>query len=123
MQDLPGTEGASAVSAAGSVGCSQVDRLQNRNNQSRQPAEPDASLQSVGSSAADGSLVTFVVPEVPLGSLLRLRLDGTDLPVAVEVPSRVCKRNIITGRVRSSSLSITRIEMAGREGSGGGLGY
>jgi hypothetical protein len=78
--------------------------------------------QPVGSAAADGSLVTFVVPEVPSGSLLRLRLDGADLSVAVKVPPRVCKGDIITGRVRGGSLSITKIEMAGCEGSGGGVG-
>jgi hypothetical protein len=153
VQDLPGAGGASAASAAGSVGCLQVDRLQNRNNQSRQLAEPNASQRvggaelpaeqealtderastvpvsaelsaprSVESATADGSLVTFVVPEVPSGSLLRLRLDGADLPVAVKVPPRVCKGDIITGRVRGGSLSITRIEMAGCEGSGGGVG-
>ena len=72
--------------------------------------------------ATDGSLVTFVVPEVPSGSLLRLQLNGADLPVAVRVPPRVCKGDIITGRVRGSSLSITKIEMAGCEGSGGGVG-
>ena len=130
-----------------------MDRLQNRNYQSRQSAEPNASLQvggaecqaaqvalasgrastvsvsvalsaplSVGSAAADGSLVTFVVPEVPSGSLLRLRLDGTDIPVAVKVPPRVCKGDIITGRVWDGSLSITRVLMAGYESSGGGVG-
>ena len=78
--------------------------------------------QSVGSATTDGSLVTFVVPEVPSGSMLRLRLDGADLSVAVKVPPRVCKGDIITGRVRGGSLFITKIEMAGCEGSGGGVG-
>ena len=153
VQALSGAGGVSATSAVGSVQRSRVDRLQNRNYQSRQPAEPNASLQlggaelpaeqvaltaegastepasaalsapqSVGSATTDGSLVTFVVPEVPSGSLLRLRLDGADLPVAVKVPPRVCKGDIITGRVRGGSLSITKIEMAGCEGSGGGVG-
>jgi hypothetical protein len=107
VQALSGADGVSAASAVGSVECSRMDRLQNRNYQSRQSAEPNASLQvggaecqaaqvalaserastvsvsvalaapqSVGSATADGSLVTFVVPEVPSGSLLRLRLDG-----------------------------------------------
>ena len=36
---------ASAASAGVGIGCSQVDRLPKQNNQSRQPAEPDASPQ------------------------------------------------------------------------------
>ena len=153
VQALSGAGGVSATSAVGSVQRSRVDRLQNRNYQSRQPAEPNASQQlggavlsaervaltasststepaaatssgtrSIERAASDGSLVTFVVPEVPSGSLLRLRLNGADLPVAVKVPPRVCKGDIITGRVRGGSLSITKIEMAGCEGSGGGVG-
>ena len=37
--------GTSAASAGVGNGCSQVDRLQKQNNQSRQPAEPDVSPQ------------------------------------------------------------------------------
>ena len=90
---------------------------------STEPAAATSSgTRSIERAASDGSLVTFVVPEVPSGSLLRRRLNGADLPVAVKVPPRVCKGDIITGRVRGGSLSITKIEMAGCEGSGGGVG-
>ena len=47
--------------------------------------------QSAGGPTADGYLLTFVMPQVTSGSLLRLRLDGADLPVAVKVPARVRK--------------------------------
>ena len=53
---------------------------------------------------------------------LRLRLDGADLPVAVKVPGRVRKGDVITGQVYDGCLHITKVEMAGCEGSGGSVG-
>ena len=78
--------------------------------------------QSAGGSSADGYLLTFVMPRVTSGSLLRLRLDGADLPVAVKVTPRVCKGDVITGQVYDGCLHITKVEMAGCEGSGGSVG-
>ena len=38
------------------------------------------------------------MPQVTSGSLLRLRLDGADLPVAVKVPARVRKGDVSQDR-------------------------
>ena len=84
--------------------------------------ERSSIAQSAGGSPADGYLLTFVMPQVTSGSLLRLRLDGADLPVAVKVPQRVCKGDLITGEVYDGCLHITKVEMAGCEGSGGSVG-
>ena len=78
--------------------------------------------QSAGGSLADGHLLTFVMPLVTSGSVLCLRLDGADIPVAVKVPPRVCKGDVITGEVYDGCLHITKVEMADCEGSGGSVG-
>ena len=58
------------------------------------------------------------MPAVTSGSVLRLRLDGDDTPVIVRVPPRVYKGDVITGKVSGGCLHITKVEMAGCEGSG-----
>ena len=153
VHDQSNASGASATSTGVSGGCSQVDQLQKKNEQSWQPAEPAATLQRssaelqveqmVGDSLqspvanvdgesteaqftaepmVDGRLLTFVMPAVSSGSVLRLRLDGADIPVAVKVPPRVCKGDVITGQVYDGCFHITKVEMAGCEGSGGSVG-
>ena len=78
--------------------------------------------QSTGESIADGHLLTFVMPQVTSDSVLRLRLDGADIPVTIKVPQRVCKGDVITGKAYDGYLHITKVEMAGCEGSGGSVG-
>jgi hypothetical protein len=78
--------------------------------------------QSTAEPIVDGRLLTFVMPAVTSGSVLRLKLDGDDIPVIVKVPPRVCKGDVITGKVSGGCLHITKVEMAGCEGSGGSVG-
>ena len=129
-----------------------MDQLQKQNEQSWQPAEPAATLQRssaelqveqmvddsqspaanvdgestqaqfTAETIVDGRLLAFVMPAVTSGSVLRLRLDGDDIPGIVKVPPRVCKGDIITGKVSGGCLHITKVEMAGCEGSGGSVG-
>ena len=82
---------------------------------STEPAAAASSgTRSIERATTDGSLVTFVVPEVPSGSLLRLRLDGTDLPVAVKVTGEHTQAQLdkpslrIKGRVYLSGQGATK---------------
>ena len=59
----------------------------------------------------DGQLLSFVMPKATPGSLLRLREDGADLPITVQVPTRVCMGDVITEKVYGGCLHVTKVEM------------
>ena len=51
------------------------------------------------------------MPKAAAGTELRLNMDGSDLPVTVTVPPRVCMGDTITGRVYEGRLHITKMVM------------
>ena len=51
------------------------------------------------------------MPKAAPGTELRLKDDGSNLPVTVTVPPRACMGDMITGRVYDGRLHVTKVVM------------